>query len=380
MNNTNHPSLAFIMSVWGKASEQFFMRQINVLHDAKMLRVIIITGPSDKKRWNNIPIISLEDNTLAYRVWHYFKRRITSKPYRSLLTDKTKSVLNKYKIDTLLVQFGTTAFTIKDALDPDKQRIFVHVHGHDAQEELCPLGYRDEITRLLSSRITTICNSYETFNRLTKWGVHTDNLVVKYMGVPLPEIETREHDNFVILFLGRLVDCKSPDRTIQAFELACEKGLKAQLIIAGDGPLRITCELLKARSKWKDAITMLGEVSWEQGKQLYEQADMFTQHAMVGELTGQVEAFGVSIVEAMAAALPVSTCLIGGISETVIEGETGLIFEPQNIEQQADTFLQLAHDKELRKRLGANARQRVKEHFSIDIEARNLLKILTQKD
>jgi glycosyltransferase involved in cell wall biosynthesis len=279
-----------------------------------------------------------------------------------------------------LIQFGTTALSIKDALDPDKQRIFVHVHGHDTQEELCPSGYRDEITRLLSSRITTICNSYETFSRLTKWGVPTDNLVVKYMGVPLPDIETREHDNFVILFLGRLVDCKSPDRTIQAFELACEKGLKAQLIIAGDGPLRITCELLKARSKWKDAITMLGEVSWEQGKPLYEQADMFTQHAMVGELTGQVEAFGVSIVEAMATALPVSTCLIGGISETVIEGETGLIFEPQNIEQQAETFLKLAHDKELRKRLGANARQRVKEHFSIDIEARNLLRILTQKD
>ena len=152
--------------------------------------------------------------------------------------------------------------------------------------------------------------------------------------------------------------------------------MNAQLIIAGDGPLKVTCELLRVRSRWKDAIIITGEVSWEQGKLLYRQADMYTQHAMVGELTGKVEAFGVSIIEAMASALPVSTCKIGGIAETVIENKTGLFFEPGNIEQQANTFIQLANNQELRTLLGNNARQRVKDHFSLEIEARNLLDIL----
>jgi glycosyltransferase involved in cell wall biosynthesis len=119
-------------------------------------------------------------------------------------------------------------------------------------------------------------------------------------------------------------------------------------------------------------------VTWEQGKLLYNQADMFTQHAMVGESTGQVEAFGVSILEAMASALPVSTCKIGGIAETVIENETGLFFEPENIEQQADTFIQLANNEELRTLLGNNARQRVIKYFSLETEAKNLLDILKQ--
>lgn len=366
------------MSVWGKTSEQFFMRQIKMLHDAGLLSVILITGPANATSWNDIPIVSLQNNSLAYRAWHSIKRKLTGKPYESLIADTTKRLLKKFRIDALLIQFGTTAYTIRGAIDTDKYQTFVHVHGHDTQEELCPRDYRNVITRLLSSRITTICNSRETFNRLTNWGVPQENLVVKYMGVPLPDLKPRNNERFIILSLGRLFDCKSPDRTIQAFELACEQGLEAELIIAGDGPLRITCELLKARSKWKDAITIMGEVSWEQGKQLFEQADMYTQHAMVGELTGQVEAFGVSVVEAMAVALPVSTCLVGGIAETVVEDVTGLVFEPGNIEQQANTFIKLANNPKLRRKLGSNARQRVKDNFSLEIEAEKLVEILTR--
>jgi glycosyltransferase involved in cell wall biosynthesis len=363
------------MPTWGKTSEQFFMRQISILKDAKFLKVIIITGYTDQNKWNHIPIISLQKHSNGQRIWHYLKRKIKSEPYKYLLIDKIKRALKHYQIDTLLIQYGTTAVAIKEALESIKYRIFVHVHGFDTQEQSCPAGHKDEFLNL-SSQLTTICNSKETYNRLTKWGVSQDNLVIKYMGVDIPEITPNTNSQFTILSLGRLVDCKSPDRTIQAFELARDKGLNAQLIIAGDGPLKVTCELLRVRSKWKDAIQLTGEVTWEQGKQLYKRADMFTQHAMVGELTGRIEAFGVSIIEAMAYALPVSTSKIGGIAESVIENETGLFFEPEDIEQQANTFIQLANNQELRIKLGNNARQRVKDHFSLDIEAKNLLDIL----
>ncbi len=375
MVNTNNLSVAFIMPVWGKASEQFFLRQISILKDANILKVIIITGASDHDKLGNIPIISLQKYSVIQRGWHYLKRKIKSEPYKYLLIDKIQRVLKYYQIDTLLIQYGTTAVAIKEALEPTKHRIFVHVHGFDTQEQSCPAGHKDEFLNL-SSQLTTICNSNETYKRLSKWGVSPDNLVVKYMGVTIPEITQSTNSKFTILSLGRLVDCKSPDRTIQAFELACEKGLDAQLIVAGDGPLKVTCELLRARSRWKDSIKITGEVTWEQGKLLYTQADMFTQHAMVGELTGRVEAFGVSIIEAMSYALPVSTSKIGGIAESVIENETGLFFEPENIEQQANTFIQLANNQELRIKLGNNARQRVKDYFSLEIEARNLLNIL----
>jgi len=364
------------MPVWGKASEQFFMRQLSLLADARMLKLIILTGYSDRKEWRNIPVISLSRYTFSQRAVHYLNRHIRSVQHTVAPVILLNKALNRYHIDTLLIQYGPTATAIKESLDDSRYRVFVHVHGYDTQDQLCPAGYKEEF-RKISSKLTIICNSNETYRRLYSWGISPNNLIVKYMGVEIPEITSHKNLQFTILSLGRLVDCKSPDRTIQAFELACDKGLDAQLIIAGDGPLKVTCDLLRVRSKWKDSIKLLGNVAWEKGKLLHMQADMFTQHAMVGELTGQVEAFGVSIIEAMASALPVSTCNVGGIGETVIENETGLFFEPKNIEQQAETFIRLANNPELRIFLGKNARKRVKDHFSIDVEARRLLEILT---
>ena len=54
-----------------------------------------------------------------------------------------------------------------------------------------------------------------------------------------------------------------------------------------------------------------------------------------------------------------------------------LFLELKSIEQQAETFIRLANNPELRIFLGKNARKRVKDHFSIDVEARRLLEILT---
>ena len=180
MVNTNHPSVAFIMPNWGKISEQFFMRQISLLKDANMLKVIIITGYSDQTKWKNIPIISLQKHSIVQHFWHYLKRKIKSEPYKYLLIDKTKRVLNHYQINTLLIQYGTTAVVIKEALDPSMYRIFVHVHGFDTEEQSCPVGHKNEFLKI-SPQLTIICNSKETHNRLTKWGVSPGNLVVKHM-------------------------------------------------------------------------------------------------------------------------------------------------------------------------------------------------------
>ncbi len=174
------------------------------------------------------------------------------------------------------------------------------------------------------------------------------------------------------------MDCKSPDRTIQAFELACEQGLRGRLIIAGDGHLRVTCELLRVRSKWRDRIELLGAVSKEEGDRLRAEADIFTHHAIQGEISGQFESFGLAIVEAMAESLPVVTCPVGGIKETVVGGQTGILIEPGDVEAQAAALLKLARDPELRYQLGKAGWQRAKDNFSLELEKKNLLSILSR--
>jgi len=76
------------------------------------------------------------------------------------------------------------------------------------------------------------------------------------------------------------------------------------------------------------------------------------------------EALGRSAVEAMGAGRPVIASRIGGLQYTVIEGLTGLLFEPGDADDLVAKVERLLDDKELRHRLGAAGRARFEEQFT----------------
>jgi len=78
------------------------------------------------------------------------------------------------------------------------------------------------------------------------------------------------------------------------------------------------------------------------------------------------EAFGYINIEAGVCGLPVVASRIGGIPEVVIDKETGLLVEAENVEQIAKACCQLLSSREERGRLGGNAKKRVEEKFSAD--------------
>jgi len=78
------------------------------------------------------------------------------------------------------------------------------------------------------------------------------------------------------------------------------------------------------------------------------------------------EPFGYVNIEAGAAAKPVVATRVGGIPEIVVDGETGILVEPENSEQIAEACLKLLKDKELRLRMGDAGRIRVEKFFSIE--------------
>ncbi|MGL5804259.1 MAG: glycosyltransferase, partial [Xenococcaceae cyanobacterium] len=90
------------------------------------------------------------------------------------------------------------------------------------------------------------------------------------------------------------------------------------------------------------------------------------------------ESFGMSLVEAMATGIPAIATKVGGMTEIIENGVTGLIVEADNPNSLADAIEQLLADNYLRKSMGKASRQRVLELFCWHKVADNLLNKYSQ--
>jgi glycosyltransferase involved in cell wall biosynthesis len=348
---------------------------------AEDVAVLCSPDPSCHKYRDRFRTVALDsDRTL----WTRINRRFGRAPLQRKLAEAAADP----EVDLVLVHYVTTANRFTSVWRELGRPVFVCCHGYDVTWDLREqtgafrpvhrADYREQVRRL-GRTVQFIANSHHTAQRLLEIDVPAERIHVNYLGVdvpPQPRREVKRSGPLNILYLGRLIDCKAPDLVIQAFDRACARGLDATLDIAGDGPLRLTCELLRARSRFKERIRMHGAVDAATGRRLREMADMFTAHSCRGPISGQEEAFGVAFVEAMAAGLPVVTGKNGSLPELIQNGVEGILFEPGDIEAHAQAMLDLAYDPQRRHAMGQAAWQRAHDHFTTETSTRNLKRIL----
>lgn len=294
----------------------------------------------------------------------------------------------RLEVDTALIHYGPTGLLLEPLLGPDLNA-WVHFHGYDAMfdmrraepphERVHTADYQAKIVQL-AKRAGFIANSEFTASVLRGAGTPPSRVRVKTLGVPVININREPRSGpIMIAAVGRMIDCKGPDFTVRAFIRACELGLQGSLTIVGSGPMLAECERLATASTVADRIHLVGSVPNQQVQALLAEADVFTQHNLVGPKTGQIEAFGVSVLEGMAAAMATVTTTNGGVNEIVLADETTLVFPEGDVESQARAFLLLEQDPELRHRLGVAGQRRARESFSLEQEGEKLLDILSQK-
>lgn len=151
-----------------------------------------------------------------------------------------------------------------------------------------------------------------------------------------------------ILFVNRLDPRKGFLTMVAAFRLIAGSHPDALLVVAGDGRERDAIEMLPASAR--ERVVMLGNVA---------HADLPPYHAacelFCGPATGR-ESFGIVLVEAMAAGLPVVASRIPGYDEVV--GDDGLLVPPGAPVALADAVRRLLDDGDLAKRLAEAGRRR----------------------
>ena len=150
----------------------------------------------------------------------------------------------------------------------------------------------------------------------------------------------------VIGSVGRLVEQKDYPTQLRAFALAAAIVPGLRMVIAGDGPLRATLEQLAQTLGVADRVRFLGH--WDDVPALLRSVDIFA-------LASKFEPFGVALIEAKAAELPIVATAVNEIPELVTDGESGLLTPPENVTAMAAAFVRLAEDRDDRLRLGARA-------------------------
>jgi phosphatidylinositol alpha-1,6-mannosyltransferase len=174
----------------------------------------------------------------------------------------------------------------------------------------------------------------------------------------------------LVLALSRLVPRKGLDVLIRALA-----GLddSVQLAIAGSGRDERRLMDLAVSHQVHPRVRFLGRLSPEEIAPLYASADVFSM--LCRDRWGGLEAegFGIVFVEAAACGIPSVAGRSGGSHEAVVDGETGFVVPPRDVEAVRGALARLLGDDALRTRLGSAARERAVRELSYDVLASRLL-------
>lgn len=155
----------------------------------------------------------------------------------------------------------------------------------------------------------------------------------------------------------RLVEQKGIPYALEAMRRIRSDFPRAHLVIAGDGDQASELRRLASRLGIADRVHWLG---WRaDAADLMAAFDVFL-------LPSLREGFGLVLLEAMSRRLPIVASHVGAIPEIVIDGETGILVEPRNVDELAKAMTRLLNDRALRKYMGLLGAARLEEHFSVE--------------
>ena len=190
---------------------------------------------------------------------------------------------------------------------------------------LCPSSALVEAARALGARETTLVVS----------------------GVALPDEVAEPDEPPHVLYVGRLSEEKGVRELVEATE-------GVPRVIVGEGPLRALVP---------DAAGFVPPSA----------LGSYYERAAVVACPSQREGYGVVAREAMAYGRPVVASAVGGLTDIVEDGVTGLVVPPHDPVALRSAIERLLADPELRRRLGETARERVRERLSWDAAAAAIL-------
>ncbi|MGE5386873.1 MAG: glycosyltransferase [Betaproteobacteria bacterium] len=176
-------------------------------------------------------------------------------------------------------------------------------------------------------------------------------------------------DAQLVGFVGRLAWEKGPEVFLHAAQLLRQLAPQAHFVMIGGGEMEPEVRAFIKAHGLERHVHLAG--SRDDMPSIYRQFD-------VAVSTSHSEAMPLAIMEAMACGLPVVAIEVGGIPELVEQGQTGWLIRHEDFEGTARMVSKLLADPREIRRMGANARKRAVERFSLDASVERLAQVMTR--
>lgn len=212
---------------------------------------------------------------------------------------------------------------------------------------------------LPAKRFEVIYNSAD-FSRVKDSAQRKERFRAKY-GIP------EEHG--LIVQVSWIIPEKGITDLLHAFRLVLTEIKDVHLVFAGEGSFRAEYTALAKDLGVEDHVIWMGLVTDPFSEGVYDAADVVCQ------VSRWQEAFGQTIVEAMACKKPVIGTRVGGIPELILDGQSGYLVNARDVEAIAEKIVLLLKDQKLREEMGEAAYAVAKTKFDLKQNVRRVLEL-----
>ncbi len=174
-----------------------------------------------------------------------------------------------------------------------------------------------------------------------------------------------DSNKVTIFSIGRMVEKKGFNLLVDSINLLKKHGYNINCRIIGDGPLKGDIANKIKDLELGNEIDLLGARPSDFVKNEFQSASIFVLPCVQAK-NGDMDGIPVVLMEAIANSVPVVSTRISGIPELIVNKETGLLTEPNDVEGLTNSIRLLIQNKNLREDLVSKAKLHLKDEFTLE--------------
>ncbi len=286
-------------------------------------------------------------------------------PYDLALANQMAGMIEYEGIDVLHVHYAiphaTSAYLAKQILG-EKARgipIITTLHGTDITLVGSDASYKSVVDFSINqSDGVTAVSEYLKEETYKRFDIQKEIKVIPNF-IDLERFKRSNKGHFkraicpegekVVVHVSNFREVKRVPEVVSVFHRVLQQGIKAKLLLVGDGPDRQRAERQCRDLGICDHVRFLGKQ--EKVEEVLSIADLFL-------IPSGSETFGLAALEAMGCGVPVISSDIGGLPEVNVHGETGFLCDLDDIDCMAEHAVQILSDEKMAREMSKKARQR----------------------